>query len=847
MFQIIAPYNSPFRYRPRPNEKAGKGVDNAVKPDARNASEAPGAITPTLPQKIIAFGRRIGEEITQGIENLARYLGMVEFVRAGAAAPAEVALKQEAYFLSLPTGKQWLHVSQRMKQESVGSAQGETLRQEIATQLDEHNRLITIHNQLGHSPPHILADGSGLGIGNATIESYNKAVVWLGACQADLDGLCRQAEKGVADFESKETELEEQCKKCEAKITELGGKLSALGVNRQHLLRALSQEKELLESTASVIAQLVKEENQTQIDLRGRRVELRRFERELSSLRRKETRRVRVFNDSFGKLEERKAQCLADIGRISKLLRSNIRNLLSTTEYLQLDQMLEQAATAMVGSGHAGELNALRNALGDADALRGLRTDWRNWEALGVSPEEFDTLANQDGGNSHPALGNPRHPQYSNCLENWLDEKFSAKEALSFKKAGFKIEEVRHLRGSGITGELAAKMDHLGYTRDFFAASIYGRIYSELNEETKSLLLVAQHGFCLGHHHDAWAEDRPWEIGKGNFNEPVQGHFKDKNGEDADEAISSWVFKKEAWVVAGSSQETARAMGAKLANDESNFGVMAGMVSLETRRAPRLGARNVACWKLAQKLGWKEIVETEFATSVETLSEGERGLTRPTPVSRQVFGIMMKKVGSQVDVAKLTDQEKSQARRSLMRLQLLDHIIGQPDRHNGNIILTRNSDGEIQAVGIDNDQSFPDQVTNPLQLARGFSPQAEDAGRHGVVLPAVIDEDMYKAITELGAVDLWETLQGLLTFKEITAAMERLEHVQEWVEDLKQHGLCIKEDGWGEQEVETKLYDVAELEVDALAVDSAGNYYIDRVTDYADTSYYARLFPDSES
>lgn len=57
-----------------------------------------------------------------------------------------------------------------------------------------------------------------------------------------------------------------------------------------------------------------------------------------------------------------------------------------------LDEALKNAVD-QPGSSRSGAFQALRNGLREASILRGLRTDWRYWEMLGVSPAEFEHAA----------------------------------------------------------------------------------------------------------------------------------------------------------------------------------------------------------------------------------------------------------------------------------------------------------------------------------------------------------------------------------------------------------------------------------------------------------------------
>lgn len=246
-----------------------------------------------------------------------------------------------------------------------------------------------------------------------------------------------------------------------------------------------------------------------------------------------------------------------------------------------LDEQLAEALKTP-GSGHAGALLALRNGLRDAETLRGLRTDWRYWEMLGVSPAEYDDVS----ANSAP-------------IQAWLDLRFSAKEALSFKNAGYTDPtKLTYLRGTGATGPIAKQMHAFGYTRDFFPQEV---------DEKGHQVSAATYGFTLGMHHDAWAENDAVKIGSGACNAPMGGYYMDT----AAGAASMQVFKKERFVTVNATdptdnkpiplqagQEHAKPDCAVLPVFQKNE-----LVSTEDLHAPRIWLAQCACLQFGAGAG----------------------------------------------------------------------------------------------------------------------------------------------------------------------------------------------------------------------------------------------------
>lgn len=124
-------------------------------------------------------------------------------------------------------------------------------------------------------------------------------------------------------------------------------------------------------------------------------------------------------------------------------------------------------------------------------------------------------------------------------------------------------------------------------------------------------------------------------------------------------------------------------------------------------------------------------------------------------------------------------------RRDLVKLQLLDALCAQADRHPGNYIVHFGPGGYQGLQTIDNDLSFGPKVVDPNELlkkgavAEAFgSKKYGNPATYGVLLPTVVDTDMAAAINGTSEADLRGRLDGVLPPDEIDAAVARLAFIK---------------------------------------------------------------------
>lgn len=206
---------------------------------------------------------------------------------------------------------------------------------------------------------------------------------------------------------------------------------------------------------------------------------------------------------------------------------------------------------------------------------------------------------------------------------------------------------------------------------------------------------------------------------------------------------------------------------------------------------PQIAMRNLSTYALAKELKFDVVPRTEIGVISD---EGER------PWVGIIMGHAKGKPGGDTPRELYSDP---QVRRELTKLQFLDHLCGQGDRHHNNYFIDRDENGKVTVTGIDNDQSFGKNLHDPNGIARGKS--KDNYGFRGVYLPMVIDTEMAQAFRDLTPERLEELLGEMLTPEEIAAAKDRLIDIKYHIETLEENGHVIKPNQWDDPFVEKEL------------------------------------------
>src|SRR6185437_10261371 len=123
--------------------------------------------------------------------------------------------------------------------------------------------------------------------------------------------------------------------------------------------------------------------------------------------------------------------------------------------------------------------------------------------------------------------------------------------------------------------------------------------------------------------------------------------------------------------------------------------------------------------------------------------------------------------------------EDETLQRCLNKLQILDAISGQLDRHAGNYSIQQDDSGKVTGVtGIDLDMAFGQDMTT-------HDSRTANAAIHYRGLPPEIDEAFGQKILSVSEDDVRGAIQGLLTPSEVEATVARFRSVRAKVQQAQ--------------------------------------------------------------
>jgi hypothetical protein len=263
---------------------------------------------------------------------------------------------------------------------------------------------------------------------------------------------------------------------------------------------------------------------------------------------------------------------------------------------------------------------------------------------------------------------------------------------------------------------------------------------------------------------DAQVTGKPQKLGSGSFNTVFAVPLKKPDG-----SVFDGVFKP-------------------LSTTENGWTAAATGIP---RDDPQIAMRNLATVSYARKLGLDVVPETTVA--VLSATQGP------------MLGLMMEKArGKPACTMAPRFLDLPGVRAEVTKLQLLDHLTGQGDRHGANYFISIERSGRAKVTGIDNDQCFGKDLTDPngIQQVDGDDFRW---GFRGTALPPVVDTEMARKINELTPGDIREMLGNKLGEYEIEAAIARHAGVKEHVETLRAGKRIIDSRQWGHPNVQ-KLF-----------------------------------------
>lgn len=224
--------------------------------------------------------------------------------------------------------------------------------------------------------------------------------------------------------------------------------------------------------------------------------------------------------------------------------------------------------------------------------------------------------------------------------------------------------------------------------------------------------------------------------------------------------------------------------------------------------------RSIAMYRLDKLLEGGVIARTEFAVHTSRnrksarRTPGESNLTEATTkfgfVTEKAKGEEMGNLLRDDKVVRDADNAGPDAvamedpvlQRCMNKLQILDAIAGQLDRHAGNYFVQRDPEtGKVLGVtGIDNDMSFGANMATP----------DNDVNAHNyLALPELVDEEFGRRLLQVSDKDIRDTLAGLLSDAEIEATVSRFNVVRDVVRNLEEQGELTAE--WGKETLDRQL------------------------------------------
>ncbi|MBN9392728.1 MAG: hypothetical protein J0I20_32155 [Chloroflexi bacterium] len=209
---------------------------------------------------------------------------------------------------------------------------------------------------------------------------------------------------------------------------------------------------------------------------------------------------------------------------------------------------------------------------------------------------------------------------------------------------------------------------------------------------------------------------------------------------------------------------------------------------------PQFANRSVAMYRLDQLLNANVIARTEFA------------MKRSGIITKGGFGTIMEAASGKklldLDIAGQVvnnDQQKAQAaqggmaklsledpvfQKALSKLNILDALAFQIDRHNGNFFVDIDNQGNVKDVkGIDHDLSFPEKDFDPTKNKGGES--------HLSGVPRFIDKEIAEMVLALQDDDLRAILAGLIPQTAIDKTVDRLHLLKTYIQSAKAAGRLV--------------------------------------------------------
>lgn len=259
--------------------------------------------------------------------------------------------------------------------------------------------------------------------------------------------------------------------------------------------------------------------------------------------------------------------------------------------------------------------------------------------------------------------------------------------------------------------------------------------------------------------HDLLARPRP--LGQGAFNTVYEVKLRQPDGGTLDGVFKPLSGTERGWVA-------------------SATGI--------PRDDPQIAMRNIATQAYGRKLLGIDVVADTRVAAIEAGPHAQ--------VEGPKLGLVMERAqGQEAARMSLADLQRPDVRAEVTKLQLLDHLTGQGDRHGKNFFVDLGS-GRAKVTGIDNDQCFGARLTDPNGIH--YARDRTQYGFRGTRLPPVVDTEMATRIKSLTPDRIRAELGDKLSPAEVDAAVERHAAVKRHIDGLARQGRVIAPADWGQ-------------------------------------------------
>lgn len=227
---------------------------------------------------------------------------------------------------------------------------------------------------------------------------------------------------------------------------------------------------------------------------------------------------------------------------------------------------------------------------------------------------------------------------------------------------------------------------------------------------------------------------------------------------------------------------------------------------------PNFGARAVAMYRLDQLFNAGVTARAEFAVQTLVAADGTAKSHLGTVLeSAQGAGASDYHVrhdgggrGQDAQGKETISLDDPVLQSSLNKLQLLDAVCGQLDRHQGNYLIQTDGAGGVTGItGIDLDMAFGSKMDHVISGIEAMWAR-DDGTPHGPIaaqraqnyrgLPPYVDRDFGEALLGIPSQLVADALKGLLSDEEIAATVTRFGLVQDHIRAEQQAGKLV--DTW---------------------------------------------------